>query len=88
MKTNLDILLKYFPYSVFCDNTYSLNKEFTIEWIENELFVVDKYYFDPEVGHVSDTDIFSGDFKQCLEFCLGHKIKAQDAKRLEKLKAG
>lgn len=88
MITNLDIALKYFPYTVFSDDLYSLNKEFTIEWLENETFIVDRFYFDPEVGQVTDDDIFTGDFRKCLEFCLGYKLDVQDVAALEKLKVG
>ncbi len=91
MQTNLDIARKYFELAGFdsSDDSYFLDDQYSITWSgDNEKFYVDRVYFDSEVGYVTDSDVFSGDFRQCLEFCLGHKIDAQDAQELEKVKAG
>lgn len=90
MITNLDIAKKYFKYARFDENdSYKLGNEYSITWLgEYEEFVVDRYFFDPDVGYVSSPDMFAGDFRQCLEFCLGHKLDAVDVAALEKIKAG
>lgn len=88
MITNLDIAKKYFKEAKFNDDTYDLDDEWQITWIEGELFVVDRFFFDSEVGYVTRDDIFSGDFRQCLEFCLGEEIVAEDVKALEEIKKG
>ena len=89
-ETNLTIAKKYFPNAEFGndDDDYKLNKEFTITWTgEGEIFAVDRSYLDREVGIVTDDDIFSGDFKECLEFCLEKNISNVDAAILKRLKS-
>lgn len=90
MKTNLDIARKYFKKATFNgEDTYGIDHEYTIQWLgEGELFTVDRNFYDDEVGYVNSPEMFSGDFRQCLEFCLGHKIDAQDVAALEELKVG
>lgn len=85
--TNLDIAKKYFKEAYFEHNDrYVLSKEFTINHIDSELFSVDSFYFDLDIGPVTDDDLFVGDFRQCLEFCLGEKIDSTDVQVLEDLK--
>lgn len=88
MITNLDIARKYFPDAKFTENDeYDLN-DYVIIWLEEEKFTVDKYFYDNEIGYVTDPDIFIGDFRQCLEFCLGYKLDAADVKDLDLAKIG
>lgn len=85
--TNLEITRKYFKKAYFeHEDRYVLDDEFTIQWLENETFIVDRFYYDYDVGPVTDDDCFTGDFRQCLEFCLGEKLNAEDVNALNKLK--
>lgn len=74
--TNLEKALQYFPKAKFDENdNYQLNKEWEIEYLTEgsqipEHFVVNHYYFDRDVGYVSDTEVFSGNFDECLTFVL------------------
>ena len=89
--TNLDIAKKYFGLAGFdsSDDRYFLNDEWSVVWSgDGEKFYVDRDWFDPEVGYCSDQDCFVGDFRQCLEFCLGYKLDSVDVAALEKIKAG
>lgn len=50
---------------------YKLNERWTIEWMgEGENFCVNEYFFDFDVGHVDNPEIYSSNFFQCLNFVL------------------
>lgn len=71
--TNLDKMKLIFPKADFNTNedSYSTNTRldrYVIQWIENEIFVVDRIWFDRDVGYVDDTDLYSGNFDECLEY--------------------
>ena len=69
--TNLDKALIHFKKAEFTnEDTYTLNDRFEIVWLEHERFIVNEHFFDRGVGHVTNDDVFSGDFDECLNFVL------------------
>lgn len=51
------------------NDAYEVAHGYEIEWTGNgETFVVNRHYFDRDVGHVSDTDLFMGSLSQCADF--------------------
>ena len=71
-QTNLEKALQLFPKAEFTnDDSYKITNEFEIEWSgDGELFFVTRHYLDWDVGYVTDDDIFSGDFDQCLSYII------------------
>lgn len=73
--TNLDYARQFYPKTTFDDSgeypTYVLNKHWSIVYLNNEEnFTVDYTYYDHSVGYVTDDDVFSGNFGQCIDFVL------------------
>jgi len=73
--TNLDYLRQFFPKATFNENEIYDTKfnGFEIEWIESEFFIVNRHYLDLNVGHVTDSELFSGNFSDCVDFLLKEK---------------
>lgn len=83
--TNLDFAKQFFPKAIFDgDNKYNLKNKYEIEWSgEVETFFVNFAYYDNEVGDVTNEDIFSGNFGQCIDFIkkeTGHDIETKKQK--------
>jgi hypothetical protein len=69
--TNLDYAkANGFPKAEFIldQDYYDLKNGYSIHWIDSENFCVDLTYFDREVGYVTDTDLFCGNFGECLDY--------------------
>lgn len=68
--TNLELAQLTFPKADFELNTdtYRIDNGYMIEWIESELFIVSRTYLDLDVGYVTDDNLFSGNFIECLNY--------------------
>lgn len=67
---NIDYAKKWFPKTfIDINNEYYLCADgFTIELLQDNCFTINRTYLDLEIGYVTDTDIFNGNFIECIEY--------------------